>query len=67
MAVKCCARQVGSHFHFIETNKALVFDRAQSFGKRLNVAAGTSVRFEPGESKSVTLVEIAGKKRVVWV
>lgn len=57
--------QVGSHFHFIETNKALVFDRAQSFGKRLNVAAGTSVRFEPGESKSVTLVEIAGKKRVV--
>merc|ERR1719181_1405175 len=57
--------QVGSHYHFIETNKALVFDRAQSYGKRLNVVSGASVRFEPGESKVVTLVEIAGNKRVV--
>lgn len=57
--------QVGSHYHFIETNKALVFDRAQSYGRRLNVASGSSVRFEPGDSKVVTLVEIAGDKRVV--
>jgi len=57
--------QVGSHYHFIETNKALVFDRAQSYGKRLNIVSGTSVRFEPGESKIVTLVDIAGNRRVV--
>lgn len=57
--------QVGSHYHFIETNPALKFDRAQSYGRRLNIVSGSSVRFEPGESKTVTLVEIAGGKRVV--
>lgn len=57
--------QVGSHYHFIETNKALVFDRAKSFGRRLNVPSGSSVRFEPGDSKVVTLVEIAGERNVV--
>jgi len=57
--------QVGSHYHFIETNKALVFDRAKSYGRRLNVPSGSSVRFEPGDSKAVTLVEIAGARRVV--
>ncbi len=56
--------QVGSHFHFFEVNRALRFDRAQAFGMRLNVAAGTAVRFEPGDEKRVTLVEIAGAKRV---
>lgn len=54
--------QVGSHYHFIETNAALQFDRAASYGKRLDIPAGTAVRFEPGESKTVKLVEIAGKK-----
>merc|ERR1719261_923426 len=57
--------QVGSHYHFIETNGALVFDRAQSYGKRLNIVSGSSVRFEPGESKTVTLVDIAGNRKVV--
>ena len=57
--------QVGSHYHFIETNAALVFDRAASYGMRLNVAAGSSVRFEPGDSKTITLTEIAGNKIVV--
>lgn len=52
--------QVGSHYHFIETNAALQFDRMQAYGKRLGVAAGTSVRFEPGEIRTVTLVAIAG-------
>ena len=59
------AIQVGSHYHFIETNRALVFDRAQSLGFRLSVPSGASVRFEPGEVKTVTLVEIAGEKNVV--
>jgi len=54
--------QVGSHYHFIETNPALRFDRAQAYGKRLDIPAGTAVRFEPGETKTVTLVEIAGRK-----
>jgi urease len=54
--------QVGSHYHFIETNGALSFDRAIAYGKRLDIAAGTAVRFEPGDSKTVTLVEIAGAK-----
>jgi urease subunit gamma/beta len=54
--------QVGSHYHFIETNRALQFDRGASYGKRLNIPAGTAVRFEPGETKTVALVEIAGKK-----
>lgn len=57
--------QVGSHYHFIETNAALVFDRAQSYSKRLNIVSGSSVRFEPGESKTITLVDIAGEKRVL--
>ena len=56
--------QVGSHFHFFETNRALRFDRAQAFGMRLDVAAGTAVRFEPGDAKRVTLVEIAGARTV---
>lgn len=54
--------QVGSHYHFIETNPELVFDRARAYGRRLDIAAGTSVRFEPGDTKTVTLVEIAGNK-----
>mmetsp|Transcript_8440 Transcript_8440/g.15632 ORF Transcript_8440/g.15632 Transcript_8440/m.15632 type:complete len:866 (-) Transcript_8440:376-2973(-) len=57
--------QVGSHYHFIETNKMLSFDRKQAFGRRLNIPSGSSVRFEPGESKLVTLVDIAGNRRVV--
>ncbi|KAK9117493.1 hypothetical protein Sjap_016440 [Stephania japonica] len=56
--------QVGSHYHFIETNPSLVFDRKRAYGMRLNIPAGTAVRFEPGESKSVTLVSIGGKKVV---
>lgn len=56
--------QVGSHFHFIETNKRLIFDRLAAYGFRLNIPAGTSIRFEPGEEKSVDLVEIAGKRIV---
>ncbi|HLP76209.1 MAG TPA: urease subunit beta [Candidatus Paceibacterota bacterium] len=54
--------QVGSHYHFIETNTALQFDRGAAYGKRLDIPAGTAVRFEPGETKTVKLVEIAGKK-----
>jgi urease len=54
--------QVGSHFHFIETNPYLEFDREKAFGKRLNIAAGTAVRFEPGEKKLVWLCDIGGKK-----
>jgi urease beta subunit len=56
--------QVGSHFHFFEANRALRFDRAQAFGMRLNIPAGTAVRFEPGDEKRVTLVELAGARRV---
>ena len=56
--------QVGSHFHFFEANRALRFDRAQAFGMRLNIPAGTAVRFEPGDEKRVTLVELAGSRRV---
>jgi len=56
--------QIGSHFHFFEVNRALRFDRAQAFGMRLNVPAGTAVRFEPGDEKRVTLVELAGARRV---
>lgn len=54
--------QVGSHYHFIETNAALRFDRGEAYGKRLDIPAGTAVRFEPGETKTVTLVEIAGNR-----
>lgn len=56
--------QVGSHFHFFEVNRALRFDRAQAFGMRLNIPAGTAVRFEPGDEKRVTLVELAGARKV---
>lgn len=56
--------QVGSHYHFFETNPALRFDRAQARGFRLDIAAGTAVRFEPGQSREVTLVEIAGSRTV---
>jgi urease subunit gamma/beta len=52
--------QVGSHYHFFETNKALEFDRAAAFGMRLDVPAGASARFEPGEAKEVTLVALGG-------
>jgi urease subunit gamma/beta len=54
--------QVGSHYHFVETNASLRFDRAKAYGKRLDIPAGTAVRFEPGETKTVRLVEIAGNK-----
>ncbi|MDV7213402.1 urease subunit beta [Azotobacter beijerinckii] len=56
--------QVGSHYHFFETNDALLFDRAQARGMRLNIPAGTAVRFEPGQSREVELVELAGLRRV---
>jgi urease subunit beta len=57
--------QIGSHYHFYETNAALDFDREQARGYRLNIPAGTAVRFEPGQSRTVTLVELAGE-RVVY-
>ncbi|MCW3480940.1 urease subunit beta [Neisseriaceae bacterium JH1-16] len=57
--------QVGSHYHFAETNPALAFDRAAARGFRLNIAAGTAVRFEPGQTRTVELVALAGKRRVV--
>ena len=57
--------QVGSHYHFFEVNNALHFDRPATRGMRLNIPAGTSVRFEPGEEKEVRLVEFAGEKIVL--
>ena len=57
--------QVGSHYHFAETNSALVFDRTAARGMRLNIAAGTAVRFEPGQQRTVELVDYAGD-RIVW-
>jgi urease subunit beta len=57
--------QVGSHYHFAETNPALAFDRAAARGMRLDIAAGTAVRFEPGSTREVTLVPYAGARRVV--
>lgn len=54
--------QIGSHYHFVETNGALRFDRCKAYGKRLDIPAGTAVRFEPGDTKKVTLVEIGGAK-----
>jgi urease subunit beta len=57
--------QVGSHYHFFETNPALKFDRAKARGMRLDIPAGTAVRFEPGQTREVTLVALAGK-RVVY-
>ena len=56
--------QVGSHYHFFETNEALAFDREAAYGMRLNIAAGTAVRFEPGQSRTVELVELAGAREV---
>src|SRR5258706_15482147 len=56
--------QVGSHYHFFETNPALKFDRKKARGMRLNIAAGTAVRFEPGQTREVTLVALAGKRMV---
>ena len=57
--------QVGSHFHFFEANKQMEFDRQNAFGMRLNIAAGTAVRFEPGEEKDVELVAFGGNKKMV--
>jgi len=54
--------QVGSHFHFFETNRALEFDRAAAYGTRLNIPAGTAVRFEPGEEKEIELVPFGGRR-----
>jgi len=56
--------QVGSHYHFAETNGALVFDRAAARGMRLNIASGTAVRFEPGQQRTVELVDYAGERKV---
>jgi urease subunit beta len=57
--------QVGSHFHFFEVNKQMEFDRQQAFGMRLNIAAGTAVRFEPGEEKDIILVSFGGNKKIM--
>jgi len=57
--------QVGSHYHFAETNPALRFDRALARGQRLDIAAGTAVRFEPGQTREVTLVPYRGARRVI--
>jgi len=54
--------QVGSHFHFFETNASLLFDRAAAYGMRLNIASGTAVRFEPGEEKEVELTDFGGRR-----
>lgn len=56
--------QVGSHFHFFEANPALQFDRAAARGQRLDIPAGTAVRFEPGDEKEVTLVPVAGRREI---
>jgi len=56
--------QVGSHYHFFETNDALAFERAKAYGFRLNIAAGTAVRFEPGQTREVTLVALAGSRTI---
>ncbi len=56
--------QVGSHYHFFETNRALRFDRDKARGMRLDIAAGTAVRFEPGQERDVTLVALGGKREV---
>jgi urease beta subunit len=59
--------QVGSHCHFFEVNRALAFDRPQAYGMRLNIAAGTAVRFEPGDSREVELVALGGTRSVVGI
>jgi urease subunit beta len=56
--------QVGSHYHFAETNGALRFDRAAARGMRLNIASGTAVRFEPGQQRTIVLVDLAGERKV---
>lgn len=56
--------QVGSHYHFAETNGALAFDRAAAQGMRLNIASGTAVRFEPGQQRTVELVDFAGERKI---
>lgn len=58
------AIQVGSHFHFFEANRALSFERAKAYGMKLDLPAGTAVRFEPGQEKELTLVELGGKRYV---
>jgi urease subunit beta len=57
--------QVGSHYHFFEVNRALVFDRAAAYGMRVNIPAGTAVRFEPGEEKQITLVDFGGARKII--
>lgn len=56
--------QVGSHFHFFETNEALIFERQLAYGFRLNITAGTAVRFEPGQTRTVQLVALSGARKV---
>lgn len=56
--------QIGSHYHFAEANAALDFDRATARGKRLDIAAGTAVRFEPGQRREVTLIDMAGERKI---
>jgi urease subunit beta len=56
--------QVGSHYHFFETNAALKFDRKKAYGCRLNIAAGTAVRFEPGQARTVQLIPLSGSRKV---
>ena len=56
--------QVGSHYHFFETNEALKFDRRKAYGCRLNIASGTAVRFEPGQARTVELVSLSGSRKV---
>ncbi|OXG01580.1 urease subunit beta/urease subunit gamma/beta [Flavobacterium araucananum] len=57
--------QIGSHFHFFEVNKAMKFDREKAFCMRLNIPAGTAVRFEPGEEKEINLVKIGGTRKII--
>lgn len=56
--------QVGSHYHFFETNSALLFEREKTRGYRLDIAAGTAVRFEPGQTRTITLIEYAGERKI---
>ena len=56
--------QVGSHYHFYETNPALIFDRGKARGRRLDIPAGTAVRFEPGQTRDVTLIPMTGARRI---
>ena len=59
------AVQIGSHYHFFEVNRALQFDRSQALGRRLDIPAGTAIRFEPGARQEVTLVDFGGSRRVI--